>query len=366
MRAVVLSIALAACTDPAVDMHLSWPQSTTAFDLSCVSAVDVLPIPVGDAKALDIGLRESDDLTRVPCVDLATPPTSFADVEAQIRGRFDVPLPPQGLAGIELRGRRGSCAEIPAFYESVFYGGAMYDASSDSLDIPIRHNISCNQGTTYTVKPVDLVSLVKTKTCGAMASAGNTFVGAVRPTLLSGDFSPMTFESGPAIEPLAMGGASLPSYSSSFSGSCVAAGWGDGNVLDSVTCINPGALTACAGSDVEVPIVSFDYAANAAHNLNGSGLMVIGAVWSNAAKSPVANATITVDEGATASVIYGDVGDSDFTPTATATATGTSGMFAIFSDGVVGVTVSAPGHPSRHVFVGASDVDPSTALVTLD
>jgi hypothetical protein len=366
MRSAVLALALAACTDGAIDMHLEFPQSTSAFDLSCVSAVDVLPIPVGDAKMLDIGYRESTDMTRVPCVDLGSP-KSFADVEAQLQGQIDIPLPPEGLAGVELRGRRGSCKEVPAYYEAVFYGGAMRDPSSNTLNIPVRHNISCDQTTTYTVKPVDMVALVTTKACAAMATPGTTFVGNVRPTLLSGDFAPTTFEAGPVFEPLATdGGAQLSSYSGSFSGSCVAAAWEDGNALGSSTCINAGALTACAGNAIEVPVVAYDYANMTFKSAQITGSMVIGAVWSNAAKAPVANATIALDEAASATVLFGNVGNGAFAPAANTSATDASGMFVIGADGVVGLTVSAPGHPSRHVFVGSGAEDPGTIIVTLD
>jgi hypothetical protein len=304
----------------------------------------------------------------LPCVDITGSPKSFADIEAQLQGQIDVPLPPEGLAGVELRGRRGSCKEIPAYYEAVFYGGAMRDPSSDTLNIPVRHNISCDQTTTYTVKPVDLVALVKTKTCTTMATPGSTFVGNVRPTLLSGDFAPTTFEAGPVFQPLGSdGGAQLPSYSSSFSGTCVAAAWEDATfTYGSATCINPGALTACAGNAIEVPMVSVEYASTTFQSTQIAGAMVIGAVWSNTAKAPVAGATIAVDEAASATVLFGNVGASAFTPLANANATDASGMFVIGANGVVGITVSASGHPSRHVFVGAGDEDPGTVLVTLD
>src|SRR5690242_9632399 len=112
MRVAALLL-LAACTDPAIDMTLSFPANNASFDLSCVGAVDVLPIAVGDTKSLDIGYRERATMDPTPCIDLATPPTSFADVEAQIRGKLDLPLPPGGLAAIEIRGRDGTCAEVP-------------------------------------------------------------------------------------------------------------------------------------------------------------------------------------------------------------------------------------------------------------
>ena len=364
MRGAALLV-LAACTDPAVDMTLAAPADSASFDLSCVTAVDLLPIPVGDAQSLDIGYRENNDMIRTPCVDLATPPHSFADVEAQIRGKFDLPLPPGGLAAVEIRGRAGTCRDLPAYHEAVFYGAASYDSGADTLRIPILHNISCDQATTYTVKPIDLVQLVKTKTCTPAASTTATiFTGDVRPSELGGLFSPLMFEAGPAFGMLASGAASLGTYKSSYAGTCLAAAWEDTNGFNS-TCINPGMATACAGTDVELPMVMTSYVQGSLTDSTYAGA-VIGAVWSNTGTpGPVANATIALDANTDAKVVFGNVGTTAFTPQAAATSTDASGMFVVYASSVVGITVSAPGHEPAHVFVGAGPEMPGAALVVL-
>jgi len=40
-------------------------------------------------------------------------------------------------------------------------------------------------------------------------------------------------------------------------------------------------------------------------------------------------------------------------------------MFVVYSNSVLGITVSAPGHTSQHVWVGAGAYMPGTALVVL-
>ena len=363
MKAAVLLAALAACTEPAVEMTLVPAKTSAPVDLSCVGAVDLLPIPVDDQVGdFDIGMRVTADNQHVPCVDLARSPTSFADLEAQIAGKFDMPLPPGGLAGVELRGRPGNCEDVPAYHMSVFYGGALFHPGEDSLAIPVRYNVSCDQQVTMKVHTVDLISLIKTKTCTS-TTIGQVFEGTVRPTMLDAPNFPATvFEAGPAfLSPDKNGISSIPTYNKSFEGSCLSASWVVEASAGVSSCITPGAPTACSGTDVELP--TFDYAyANSA----GFGSPLIGAVWSNTGTpGPVTGATITPDETAGATITYGDVGDNGFQPTPNGTSTNTSGMFTMFAQDVVGVTVAAPGHPSRHVFIGNGPELPGTALIVL-
>jgi hypothetical protein len=365
--ALVMLAGLAACTDPAVEMTLVPAKTNATVDLSCVTAVDLLAIPNNDANTLDIGYRESNTQQRVPCVDLKTAPKSFADIQSQISGQFAMPLPPEGLAGVEIRGRVGTCAEMPAYHEAVFYGAAAYNPDNDELAIPVRYNLSCDQATTFSVKPIDLVSLVKTKTC-APTTSGLVFEGNIRPTLLAGAFAPNEFEAGNDFQqPDSTGTVMVTSYSSAFAGTCLAAAWEDeGNTAGAASCINPGAPAACGTGVVELPTVSYTYAGHAFDGVTAEGSGVIGAVWTNTGtKGPVAGATITPDEGAKATIIYGDVGTTAFQRLDAATTTNASGMFLLFANEVTGITVSAPGHPSRHVWVGGAPELPGTALVVL-
>ncbi len=370
MKLVLFLLLVGACSDPAIDMNLVAAKTTSAVDLSCVTAVDVLPIAVDDAATLDIGNREGFSAVKVPCVNVKNIKT-IADVQAQL-AQLDIPMPTGGIAGIELRGREGTCDEVPAYRDSIFYGAAVVDAHNDSLDIPVRYNVTCGQTTKYTVKTIDLPTLIKTKTCTPLTT-GELFEGTVRPSLLPTIASPIMFEDGYDIEGLdATGATQLTMYSSSFAGSCPSAAY-ESDVTDAPTtvastCVNAGAPTACAGAgEIELPTVSFDYASKLfAPGSPPNGTGVIGAVWTNTGtKGPVMGATVTPDESSNAIVVYGDVGTTAFTTSSDLTATNASGMFAVYSNTVTGITVTAPGHAPQHVWVGAGPYWPGTALVVL-
>ena len=163
--------------------------------------------------------------------------------------------------------------------------------------------------------------------------------------------------------------AKISAPSASFSDSCPSIGWqnADSSAVAS-TCLNPSAPTACGGpGEIEIPTVTYAYAAHVYGTaVNPAGNTILGAVWTNTGtKGPVAGATIAFDEGAMGTVGYGDVGTSTFDVTAGMTSTNASGMFVINSNTVIGITVSAPGHTSQHVWVGAGAYMPGTALIVL-
>lgn len=357
----LLLLAAGACTDDAIQMHLVVPSSTAAFDLSCVTAVDLLPIAVGDTKPLDIGEREAATMVEAPCIDITTPLTSLADVESALHG-LTSPLPTQGLAAVEIRGRAGSCKENPAYHEAVFYGGAAYTAGSGQLDIPIAHNISCDAATSYNVRPIDLIALTQSKTCAAITS-GSVYSGDIRPTLLGKSFEPVQLEYGPAfhdLDALAGGAVMLGSYKGSFTGACPTAVYSNtAQTATFTTCITAGAPTVCgATGEVEVPTFTGGYIDNSVDKTLGAQFagITMGAVWTTTgAKAPLPGATITLDEASPASVVYGQLGITSFTAAQGATATDASGGFMLYANGIVGVTVAAPGHASRHVYIGAAE-----------
>jgi hypothetical protein len=370
MRLAVALVVTAACGEPAIEMKLLMPPAAQGFDMSCVGAVDLLPIPNNDAKSLDIGFREYNDMIRQPCVELAHAPASFDDLQSMISGQFDIALPPEGLAGIELRGRSGKCNEMPAYRESIFYGGAEYTNGQDQIGIQLAHNISCDTTTSYTVRTVDLINLVQTKQCAVVTNAGSqVFAGTIRPTLMT-DIEPMLFEDGVSYGNLKDGAASINTFKSTWAGSCPAVGWEDANFNVTASCINPGAPGACAAAgEVELPIMDYVYANNSVDSMleDQFGAPMIGDVWTTAGTAgPVAGATITVDMGSTAKIVYGDPGASGFVPAMAATATTASGMYMIYGDGIIGITVSAPGKASRHVWLGGQSDIPSTSIVVVN
>ena len=371
MRYAALSLLLAACADPAIDVKLVMPPAgSAAFDLSCVSAVDVLPLAKGDTLPLDIGAHDGTAGPAPACIDLATAPTSFDDVEAQIRGKLDLPLPPGGLAGIEMRGRSGSCKDQP-LHDSIFFGAAPYEQGQGSLVIPVKHNISCDWSATYTVRPVNLPQLVTSKTCAPVTTATvAAFDANLHPSELGGTFAPMVLEYGPSFAPLAMGSASINSYRQSYGGSCIVAAVSDEAGLGEfgATCLNPGLPTACAQpGEVEIPVIVGDYGVQSVDSSQPYDGAVLGAVWTKTpAAGPVTGATVTLDDGADATVVYTSVAMDKMTPIQGATATDATGGFIIYTNQVVGITVAAPGHPSQHLYVGSARDMPATVLPVLE
>ena len=364
MKRYFVLVLAAACSDASIEMHLAPAKTTATIDLSCVTAVDILPIAVNDAATLDIGNREYDTQQRVPCAHVQNA-KSIADIEAQIAGQIDIPIPPGGLAALELRGREGTCDEIPAYRDAIFYGAAVVNPDEDQLDIPVRYNVSCGQTAAHTIQPIDLPTLVKTKAC-TPPMAGQVFEGTVRPSLLEHVAPPLIFENGFDIENLdTTGQTQLTTYASSFAGSCPAAAYQNSDFSSVVsTCINAGAPTACAAPGaVEVPVVTYAYAAKVFGSSTGApGMAVIGAVWS---KGPLAGATVVPDDGELSQVVYGDVGTQTFTPMTNLTSTNATGMFVLYSNSIAGITVTAPGHAPQHLYVGAGPYMPGTALVVM-
>ena len=375
MRSLFALVLVTACAEPAIEMKLVMPNDSAPFDMSCVTAVDLLPIPVGDTKPIDIGERQFVTMDVAPCVDLARAPTSFADVQTLIRGKFEMALPAAGLAGVEIRGRAGVCGSTDTaggYHEAMFYGGATYHDGQDTLAIPIAHNISCDAATTYNVRPVDLPALVATKACADVADAGDLFAANVRPTLLDG-FEPVEFEAGTSFHALKAGVATVGSFNSTWAGSCAAVGWDGANGYSSM-CIptaNPAAMPqACAkAGEIDFPIVAGEWVQNALDSkLLATYLApVIGDVWTTTAPAgPLSGATVTLDANSDAQVVYGDITATTFTPAAGATATGASGGFIIYTNQVVGVTIAAPGKAPRHVWVGGGGELPAASLTVLN
>lgn len=371
MRAMAIAIAIStvACTEPAIEMSLVLPPDTASpFDLSCVTAVDLVPLALEDRELLDIGDRSVED--DIPCVELDAPASSLQAAAAALRGKFEMAIPSDGVAAVMLRGRAGRCDKRGSYYESIFHGAGMYTAGADSLPIRVARNLSCDAIAPRTVRPIDLFALVRTRQCTAPTD-GMVFTGNVRPTLLEGAFPNVLLESGSDFdEPGAAGTATVQMFTRSFAGTCPAVGWASGTASGS-TCVNEDALgvaRACAkAGEIELPVVAgndafahLDRSVLAAHST-----LVFGAVWSSAGTpGPVAGATIAASSSGI--IQYLDVDATSIIPAANATATRASGAFVLHADGVTELTVSAPGKPSRRVWVGSGYDFPGTALIVLD
>jgi hypothetical protein len=367
MRSVIAMLMFGACAQPAVEMKLLVPNETPDFDMSCVTAVDLLPIAIGDTATLDIGGREDGSSDSIPCVDLQNAPKNFAELQSDLTGKFDIALPKSGLAGVEMRGRAGNCAAKPAEYEAVFYGGATYHTGDSEIRIKLARSISCDAKTTFTVHPVDMLALFTTKMCADWTDTTATLeANDVRTTLI--DTSPVIVESGLSSKSMSTPTVSVDSWSSAYPGTCAAMELGTATVTG-LSCINANGPTACAGANLEVAVVANDFRATAdAALVTQFGAANFVGVWSSSSvpAGPVSGATVTLDDGSPKSkIIYGDINGTTFQPSG-APSTTAGGIAVVYTSGVVGITVSAPGKSPRHMYVGASAEIQSAQIAVLN
>jgi hypothetical protein len=374
LLALGASIAAAGCADPVIEMTLRMPnanQMPANFDLSCVTAVDVI------VAGNDQGSDETDPDQTAECIEIPSGTSSFAALKTAIAGKVDLKLPQSGLAAVAIRGRAGVCDNSGREYESVFYGGAGYFEGEESMTIPIVANISCAAKKTYTVSTVDLLSIVRTKTCAMslppLADEPFLYAGNIRPLMMGPDFPMMAFDYGYSfVAANAAGKGQIESYASAGTPrSCIAVGF-DTNGNYAGSCIYQGAQTLC-GSPGEIELATIDdlvaFASIDTNLVKEYGLPVYGAVFK---ASPAATLTKTVITGATVEledptqgkVVYVEPGPSKLAPNG-GTSTGASGMFMIYLKGEpTGVIVKGGGSQQRYI-VASTGYEPSTLLAVL-
>ena len=378
MRALGFAWVVAAgCAEPVVTMQLEMPASVPAdFDLSCITAVDVLGFSSAmlDEAQPDIGIHADQFGERPSCVDIAGA-TSLAELSNQLHGHVDVPMPAAGLAAIELRARMGNCLQLP-YGEGLVYGGGLYKPGASTLAVSVATNISCKAASTVTVAPLDILARIgdATHTCKPIVSDGTdgTFPGVIRPTRLSTATSGpdrMMFENGAAFLPLGTDGTvTLPTFSAAATDACIAVGR-DSMAFAGGTCVNPGARTVCAAAGVvELPVVARNRAISVYDGalIAQFGLPVLGSAWEKTAtsRSPLAGAVVTVADPARAQVVYLDLVNGNLTATAGA-ATTASGLFFVYTNGISAITVTAAGHTPDRRIVGAGSGEDGTTLAVL-
>ncbi len=362
------------CADPVIDMSLRLPtaaQTPANFDLSCITAVDVIIAGNDKGTAND----PPDSISR--CVDIKTPPTSFTALRAQIAGQVDLKLPQSGLAAVTIRGRTGTCVEENRDYESIFYGGSAYLEGSESVSIPVVANISCNAKKTYAVSVVDMLALGTTKQCAMAVPPASlkpvVFSGNIRPLLMGPEFPLMRWDYGASwVVPDAVGKATIDSYAGAgTTRSCIAIGFGsDGPLAGS--CVNPTAPTLCAGPN-ELEVAAIDEL-TAFNSIDSSlaqqyGSPVFGAVWraSSAAtvtKAPIVGATVTLEDPTQGKVVYVEPGASKLMAT-TSTSTGASGMFIVYLKGESTTVIVHSGATQQRYTIASQATLPPTLLAVL-
>jgi hypothetical protein len=186
-------------------------------------------------------------------------------------------------------------------------------------------------------------------------------------TLFDGPIMPYGGTNGP----LKAGLITVPSYASvGASEACVALTFGDGMALTAGSCVHQGPSVCAQPGEIELPVVD-GYAAD---NLYGKSPakefrgIVIGAVWGIDAagnKAPLTGATVAIDQKK-GRVVYADfVPDPAMSLDVDATAAKSSGLFVVYTNEFVDLTMSAPGYISETVRVGPNGSSDSTVLVAL-
>jgi hypothetical protein len=288
-------------------------------------------------------------------------------VRALVAGRFEVPLPQSGLAGVELQGFTGLCDDLIP-YESIFYGGAKYDGGS--LELPVVPNLSCNRRQSYRVRPVDLLALTTTRTCAPVS--GLVFSANIRPRLLGDIASPATFEFGASAANTVNGVSTIESFAAAENGTCVAAGFTQEPTIGGGGCINTGAPTLCAQpGEIELPVVPYVYAGSSRDQqlFLDYGEPVFGAAWevgTSPTKTPIAGATVELADPSQGKVVYVERADNRFVVRPGATSTNAEGLFMVYLKGApTTLTVKAPQHRQQTYTVGSSPDFPSVLLAAL-
>jgi hypothetical protein len=344
MRSWFFLVALAACAEPTQEMTLQLPQMPAGFDLSCVTAVDVVAHTDPD-DFLDVGLRYDDLGERAQCVEISSQ-TTFEGIRNQIAGQFSLDL--EDLMGVQIRGRIGTCKDDPLYHEAIFYGGAAY--TGGDMTIPLTPNISCTAKETYKVRPLDIAAMLAdpTHACRPMADNIATFPGNVRPSDMDPELAPLIFEAGSTVALVdATGTASVPSFSNAMSNDTCIAMAHEGQAVDGMSCINKGAPTLCgAAGEIEFPAFPFVFSSTAVDaTMYPDNGMVLGSIWETNPNKPVAGATVTVPAGVKVQYLTMRNGQPVLIPGATAT--DASGLFILYSPKVISATISAPGHQQR-------------------
>ena len=302
----------------------------------------------------------------------STAPKNFAGLQTLLAGKFDVALPKGGLTSVEMRGRAGNCAETPAEYAAVFYGGANYRAGDTELRVKISRSISCDAHSTFTVHPVDMLSLFENKVCPPEWSETAATVQAndIRATNLT---SPAVIvENGLDTKPMTTPTVSIDSFSAAYPGTCAAMEL-DGSDSTGLACINAEGPTACSSTNLELAAMKDTFLASTDPALvKQYGAASLVGVWTTTTTGgttvgPVNQATITLDDGETGKIVYGsiDVAGGTFTPSGAAS-TPEDGMAIVYAGSVVGITVAATGKTSRHMYVGASAAQPSAQIAVIN
>jgi hypothetical protein len=333
----------AACSDKTVDLALLLPSSQVAaeYDTSCVSAVRLYLVGKD--------YPTTGDYT-TGCYDLppGTPNATFAQVRDAIAGRFEVDVPPSGLATLELYAHNGTCTASREYdFDLTFYAETPF-IGQDPIELPVIPNLSCATSS-VTVRAIDVLALVETNDCAMATWQGGRVALSTAAPLPS--TSTTLWWGGQINAPVVDGVATLTGSTKTGPNTCLAIGFLDNLGFFGFTCVAPAEQRVCAQpGELEAPMVDYDLW-NASLDLakeNLYGGMIIGAVMGSG--GPVSGATVALDEPdqAKGQVVYLDppIGDGGFVERPDS-ATGPSGLFAIYTRSPVRMTITGNGTTVR-------------------
>jgi hypothetical protein len=357
---VLLAAAAAGCADPVVEMSLRMPDadSGAAFDTSCVRAIEVY------AYGNDFP-NSPLDFTR-DCIDLTDPAATFSEIRSEMLGNFDLRIPESGLSMIEVYGHVGACEdnwdEFPP--DMMFYGGARY-GGDNQITIPLEGMVSCAMQT-ISVRPLDVLALAANPAdCAAAAMPdsadpddGFVDLGQITSTM----DGPVWFGGDRTYAKVTGGLAAMQARMTSSKHACVGVSAYSGN-LDTTSCMIPNQSKLCGAGQWEVGTMDWMVAESLIDPAKAANwsTAIIGSVWVSApTKGPVQGAKVTVDP---------DLGEVQYVEpgavvTRNLTGTGTKGLFVLYTDSIVDVTISGAG-ATRSVRLGADPDVIATSLVVL-
>jgi hypothetical protein len=253
MRPCLGLIMLVACSDPALEMALVLPDNDQDWDTSCVQTIEVYtaganyPDQANDyvGQTLDISDNRAE---------------TYEDIRQAVRGKFDVAIPDSGLSAVEMYGWNGLSGFFNAgtFPELVFYSRVPY-TGQDLIAIDLVPNLDCRT-TNVTVRPIDLVKLLTTKSC-AMAAVIDPDSFVSLGTMSPGLYKDYLFGWGGLHgAPLTNGVATFQASTTVGPQSCLAI-YADTATLTTGQCTTT--TKACAtGAELEAVMIDYDLAVN--------------------------------------------------------------------------------------------------------